>query len=136
MAVDFRDLRVWDEAMVLSEMIYEVTKSFPGEERYGLVAQMRRAAVSIPSCIAEGNGRGSTKDYLRFLAMAKGSLAELQTQLLLARRLGFLDCSPSSKVFGQLDSVSLLLQSLRKALSAKLRRDIHSPFPIPHSPLP
>src|SRR5690606_16003224 len=89
MATDFRDLRVWDEAMALSEMVYAMTNGFPSHERFGLVSQMRRAAVSVPSCIAEGNARGSTKDYLRFLSMSKGLLAELQTQILLAGRLGF-----------------------------------------------
>lgn len=135
MTTDFRDLRVWDEAMGLAEMVYEMTSRFPGDERYGLVSQMRRAAVSVPSCIAEGNGRGSTKDYLRFLAMAKGSLAELHTQILLATRLGFAVQHDSDRVAERLDSVSFLLQSLRKALNAKLQRDRHSPFPIPHSPL-
>ena len=87
MATDFRDLRVWEEAMVLAEQVYQLVQGFPADERYGLVSQLKRAVVSVPSCIAEGNARGSVKDYLRFLAMAAGSLAEVQTQVLLALRL-------------------------------------------------
>jgi four helix bundle protein len=132
-ATDFRDLRVWDEAMQLTEVVYEVTGRFPTAERFGLVSQLRRAAVSIPSCIAEGNARGSTKDYLRFLAMAKGSLAELQTQVLLAARLGFATQPEANRIQEKATSVSFLLQSLRKALNSKLDESPHSPFPIPHS---
>jgi four helix bundle protein len=132
-ATDFRDLRVWDEAMQLTEVVYEVTGRFPTAERFGLVSQLRRAAVSIPSCIAEGNARGSTKDYLRFLAMAKGSLAELQTQVLLAARLGFATQPEANRIQEKATSVSFLLQSLRKALNSKLGESPHSPFPIPHS---
>ena len=131
--VDFRDLRVWDEAMGLAEAVYQVTGGFPQDERYGLVSQMRRASVSVPSCIAEGNGRAGTKEYLHFLSMAKGSLAELQTQLLLSYRLGFITEESSNAVLQRLNSVSFLLQSLRKALNAKLLRRTHSPFPIPRS---
>ena len=134
MTTDFRDLRVWNEAMVLAESIYKMTGRFPADERFCLVSQMRRASVSVPSCIAEGNGRGSTKDYLRFLSMAKGSLAELQTQILLASRLGLAEPEESTKALEQATSVSFLLQSLRKALNTKLQRPSHSPFPIPHSP--
>ena len=134
MTTDFRDLRVWDEAMALAEMVYQMTSRFPVDERYGLVSQMRRASVSVPSCIAEGNGRGSTKDYLRFLSMAKGSLAELQTQIVLSTRLGFSTQDESDSTLARLSSVSFLLQSLRKALAVKLQDDNHSPLPIPHSP--
>ena len=134
MTTDFRDLRVWDEAMALAEMVYQMTSRFPVDERYGLVSQMRRASVSVPSCIAEGNGRGSTKDYLRFLSMAKGSLAELQTQIVLSTRLGFSTQDESDSTLARLSSVSFLLQSLRKALAVKLQDDHHSPLPIPHSP--
>jgi len=133
MTTDFRDLRVWNEAMVLAEMVYGMTSRFPADERFGLVSQMRRASVSVPSCIAEGNGRGTTKDYLRFLSMAKGSLAELQTQIVLATRLKLVGPAAANGLLEQATSVSFLLQSLRKALNTKLQRPNHSPFPIPHS---
>jgi four helix bundle protein len=135
MVTDFRDLRVWEAAMVLAEAVYGLVVGFPADERFGLASQLKRAAISVPSCIAEGNARESTKDYLRFLSMAKGSLAEMQTQVLLAVRLGFADPSAAASVMSRIAAVSQLLQSLRKALRAKLPRNERSPFPIPHSRL-
>lgn len=133
MVTDFRGLRVWEASMVLAEAVYELAAKLPVEERFGLAAQLKRAAISVSSSIAEGNARESTKDYLRFLSMAKGSLAEIQTRILLAARLGFVDSSTAEAVLGAETSVSLLLQSLRRSLRDKLRRTGHSPFPIPHS---
>jgi four helix bundle protein len=83
----FSDLIAWQKAMDLVTEIYRRTQVFPGHENYGLTGQMRRAAVSIPSNIAEGQGRGSTKEFIHFLRIAKGSLQELQTQVLIAQRL-------------------------------------------------
>ena len=85
----FRDLLIWQKSIKLVTKIYEVTHLFPKEETYGLTSQMRRCPVSIPSNIAEGHGRNSTGDYLRFLQIAKGSLFELQTQLVIAKNLSF-----------------------------------------------
>jgi four helix bundle protein len=85
-----RDLAAWQEAMHLAKLIYEATAGFPKEEQYGLVSQMRRAAVSIPSNIAEGAGRGGEKEFRQFLMIARGSLSELETQVLLAQQFGFL----------------------------------------------
>jgi four helix bundle protein len=86
----YRDLIAWQKAMALAEQAYRVTRAFPDEEKFGLVSQMRRAAVSVPSNIAEGFGRAQRLDFRRFLEMAKGSLFELQTQAELSRRLGWL----------------------------------------------
>src|SRR5689334_8479807 len=85
----FRDLFVWQKAMELVTDIYRVTKDFPPEERYGLTSQIRRAAVSIPSNIAEGQARPTLGEFRQFLGHAKGSLAEMETQLLIAENLGF-----------------------------------------------
>lgn len=85
----FRDLIVWQTSMDLSVAIYRLTGTFPPEEKYGLTNQLRRASVSVPSNIAEGFGRGTRKDYRQFLVVSRGSALELQTQLTLARRLGF-----------------------------------------------
>jgi len=84
-------LQVWKDAMRLVREMYRITATFPEDERFGLVSQMRRAAVSIPSNIAEGAARGGRAELVRFLAIARGSLAELDTQLWIARDLGFLD---------------------------------------------
>jgi four helix bundle protein len=87
MGQSFRDLKVWQRAMQLSVAIYELTRDFPKEEQYGLTAQIRRAAISIPSNIAEGQGRLGAPEFRHFLAIARGSNCELQTQLELARGL-------------------------------------------------
>jgi four helix bundle protein len=86
----FHDLRVWQEAMNLTEEIYRATTQFPKHELYGLSSQMRRAAVSVPSNIAEGKGHRTDPDFVRFLFHARGSLLELETQILIARRLQYL----------------------------------------------
>ncbi len=85
----FQDLRIWQESMDLAVEIYRATSDFPKHETYGLVSQMRRAAVSVPSNIAEGKGHRSDPEFVRFLFHARGSLLELQTQLLIARRLRY-----------------------------------------------
>lgn len=113
----FRDLTVWQKAIGLAKSIYAVTQSMPATERFGLISQMRRAAVSIPSNIAEGNARASRKDYIRMLVMARGSLAELETQLIIARELHYLhDLKP---LLEQLAEVSRMLQALIAALRRK-----------------
>jgi four helix bundle protein len=86
----FQDLRIWQEAMDLTEEIYRATGDFPKHELYGLTSQLRRAAVSVPSNIAEGKGHRSDPDFIRFLLHARGSLLEIQTQLLIAGRLKYL----------------------------------------------
>jgi four helix bundle protein len=89
MAQSFRELQVWQRAMQLAVAIYRLTSDFPREELYGLTAQIRRSAVSIPSNIAEGQGRLTTGEFRQFLAIARGSNCEVQTQLEIARALGF-----------------------------------------------
>ncbi len=86
---NYRDLTVWQSAMDLVEEVYRLSSQFPKDELYGLTAQMRRAAVSIPSNIAEGQGRGGDTEFHRFLRIAYGSLRELETQILLSQRLGY-----------------------------------------------
>ena len=89
MAQSYRDLIVWQRGMELTAAVYHLTRDFPKEELYGLTSQIRRAAVSIPSNIAEGQGRGSAGEFRQFLAIARGSNCEVETQLELARMLGF-----------------------------------------------
>ncbi|WP_263416564.1 four helix bundle protein [Terriglobus albidus] len=91
MPTSYRDLKVWQRSIDLAELIYKLTKTFPREEVFGLSAQMRRASVSIPSNIAEGSGRTTRKDFRQFIVIARGSNDELNTQLILAERLGFGD---------------------------------------------
>ncbi len=117
-ARDYRDLLVWQKGMVLAKRIYQITRFFPSEERFGLVAQMRRAAVSVPSNIAEGQARHTTGEFIQSLSHAEGSVAELDTQLLLSIDLGF--CSNDQGA----DALALIAE-LRKMLNA-LRRKLES----------
>ncbi len=94
--MDHKDLDVWKKAMDLVEEVYRISRVFPGHELYGMKTQIRRAAVSIPSNIAEGAGRKGDKELLQFLSFALGSLAEVETQLLIAVRLGYLNEITSS----------------------------------------
>jgi four helix bundle protein len=89
MSSSFRDLQVWQRAIQTSVAIYRLTESFPKEETYGLTSQLRRAGVSVASNIAEGYGRGTRGEYKQFLAIARGSILEVQTQLIIATELGF-----------------------------------------------
>lgn len=114
-----RELRVWQRAMTLTEAVYRLTATFPREEQFGLSSQMRRAALSVPSNIAEGSARQGTKELLYFLSIAAGSLAELDTQLELAARLGYYPGDAATKEL--LDETSALLQASRKSLSARVR---------------
>ena len=111
----FRDLHVWQKAMALAKSVYCVVKYLPREETYGLSDQMRRAAVSIPSNIAEGQARQTKKEFLQFLWIARGSSAELETQLQLAIDLGYLDGVPVEQMktlFQLSDEVSRMLYTL------------------------
>ena len=116
----YRDLDVWQHAMELVEKVYAISKNFPADERFGLGAQLRRAAVSIPSCIAEGNVRHTTRDYLRFVSIAAGSTAEVETQVLLAKRLGFTDSELAKDVLEHCNRVGRMLNRLRQSLKARL----------------
>jgi four helix bundle protein len=117
---NYRDLKVWQMAMTLTESIYLATQSFPTRETYALANQLQRAAVSIPSNIAEGHARSSTKDYMRFVSISQGSLAEAETQLELAHRLGYIPKSELLCLLDQTNEVGRMLHGLRSALTAKL----------------
>lgn len=112
----FRDLRVWQGGMDLVEQVYRLTREFPKHELYGLVGQMQRAAVSVPSNIAEGHTRDSSKEYLRHLSIARASLAELQTQLEIAERLQYCSSQNFSQLLSQSDTLARQLSALRNAL--------------------
>ena len=99
-SMGYRDLLVWQKGMALVKEIYKLTRSFPEDERFGLISQMRRAAVSIPSSIAEGQARRTTKEFVQFISHAEGSLAELDTQTRLGIELGFCDHLQSSAASG------------------------------------
>jgi four helix bundle protein len=112
MADTFRNLIAWQKAKQLVKEIYVLTKRFPKEEMFGLTSQLRRAAVSIPSNIAEGKGRGTSKDFCHFLVQARGSLFEAETQLELSRDLGFISDVELAKVQGSCDELGKVLHGL------------------------
>jgi four helix bundle protein len=115
MSSSFRDLRVWQQAMDFTVQIYRATDSFPKPEVYGLSQQMRRAAISVPSNIAEGKGYSSDKDFRRFLFHARGSLMEVETQILIAARLQYLS---EEEAQGLQTSASQVARSLAGLLNA------------------
>lgn len=111
----YQDLIVWQKAMDLAEEIYRITKTFPQEERYALTDQMRRSAVSIPSNIAEGSKRG-TKEFCQFLRTAQGSGAELETQILLSYRFGYISEEQTQKLQSQILEILKMLSALQTSL--------------------
>src|SRR6266480_1744088 len=116
----YRDLRVWQQSMDLAETIYQATKTFPDIERYGLISQLRRAAVSVASNIAEGHAR-SFGDYVRHLVVSSGSLAEMETQLNLSQRLGILSTADADHLLRACEQLGRGLGALRKSLGARRR---------------
>ncbi len=112
----YEDLIVWQKAVDLVVETYRATKAFPREEVYGLTAQIRRAVVSIPSNIAEGQGRGSTGEFKQFLGHARGSLFELRTQLVIAEKLGYLNVSDAEKLKSAATEVGRILNGLLTSL--------------------
>lgn len=116
------DLDVWKDAMRLVREVYRLTSSFPEEERFGLTAQIRRSAISIPSNIAEGAGRGGRVELIRFLVIARGSLSELDTQIWIARDLQFLGDADRLQ-----DSMQLLFAKLNALIASKRRTNPEVP---------
>ncbi len=102
---NFRELKVWQEAIVLAKEVYQVSAGFPSSEKFGLALQVNRAVVSIPSNIAEGSGRSTNKDFSHFLSMALGSAFELETQLILAKEIGFLSEANLNSLVDKLISI-------------------------------
>ena len=115
----YRDIKVWQEAMALAELAYRLTAEFPRDETCGMVAQIRRASVSIAANIAEGHGRESTGSFIQFLRMSQGSLKELETHLLLSVRVG-ISSGPSAKpLMSKCDELGKMLRSLIRVLQRK-----------------
>ncbi len=119
MSKGYKDLLVWQRAIELVKEVYRLTKAFPSDEKFGLISQMRRAAVSIPSNIAEGQARHTTKEFIQFLSHSEGSLAELETQLIVSLELGF--CANTAAVRAQelRGELKRMLNALRRKLEGK-----------------
>jgi len=118
----YRDLQVWRLAIRFTKSVYRVTAGFPSDERFGLVSQVRRASVSVASNIAEGWGRGTSQDYVRFLRMARGSVYEVETQLEIASQLEFLDEESYREVIAEVNEAGRVLAGLLRSLEQRESR--------------
>ena len=116
----FKDLIVWQKSIDLVAKVYKTTKKFPKEETYGLTNQIRRAAVSVPSNISEGHARNSTAEFRKFLSIARGSLAEIETQFIIARRLNYIAETDFQFLRDLQIEINKMLNSLMKKLAARL----------------
>jgi four helix bundle protein len=115
----YKDLVVWQKGIILAKIVYRLTRNLPSEEKFGLVAQMRRSAVSIPSNIAEGQARHTTGEFIQFISHAEGSVAELDTQLILSVELGFCDSTAAAPAFELLNELRRMLNVLRRKLPSR-----------------
>ena len=125
----YKDLLIWQKRMGLAKLVYKLTSGFPSDERYGLISQMKRAAVSIPSNIPEGQARQGTREFLQFLSHAEGSLAELETQLLISVDLDFASREDIEVPLNEIDELQKMMVALKRKLSS------YSPLATRHSPL-
>ena len=123
-----KDLRVWQQSIEMVTSIYLMTQSFPKEETFGLVSQLRRASVSVPSNIAEGYARGTDKEKLHFLRMSSGSMSEVETQLLLSLNLGYIDQEKYNELSEIVTSVWKQLNSLISSIKKRLTPQEQLPF--------
>ncbi|TDQ29086.1 four helix bundle protein [Zeaxanthinibacter enoshimensis] len=113
-----KNLLIWKKSMELVMVIYQTTRAFPESEKYGLIQHLRKTVISIPSNIAEGAGRGTTREYLRFLDIATGSLAELETQLIISKELGYI--LHSETINKEIRSLNHLFRKMKDSLGNKL----------------
>jgi four helix bundle protein len=113
----YRDLVVWQKGIELAKQLYRLTIKFPSDEKFGLISQIRRAAVSVPSNIAEGQARNTTGEFIQFISHAEGSAAELDTQLHLSVELGFASSADAAPIFALIDEIRRMLNSLRRRLN-------------------
>jgi four helix bundle protein len=118
-AKHYKELLIWQKAMVLAKGVYGLTAGFPADERFGLVSQMRRAAISVPSNIAEGQARQGTREFLQFLSHASGSLAELETQLLLGIDLAYCKKGDVDEIAGVIGELQKMIAALRRSLESR-----------------
>ena len=115
----YRDLKVWQKSMDLAVRTYELTRTFPSEEKYGIVSQMPRAAASVPANIAEGQARRSTKEFIQMLGIARGSLAEIETFVTLSERLGLIRSETSESLLEDCGEINRMMNGLMRALSSR-----------------
>jgi four helix bundle protein len=130
-ARDFRELLTWQKSVDLIVEVYKLTKAFPAEERSGITDQLRRAAVSVASNIAEGNGRGSRKDNVKFLSYSRGSLHEIVSLIYVSKRLDLVPPDETTRLLALSDEVGRMLGGLRRSLIRDKRREPEKQAPVP-----
>ncbi len=121
----YRELIAWQKSVELVTQIYSITKEFPRDEIYGLTSQLRRSAVSVPSNIAEGQGRATKGEFIQFLGHARGSLFELETQIVIAEKLGYITPETESQIASKITEVARILNGLLTSLGISSRKTIH-----------
>lgn len=114
-------LDVWKKAIAMVTTVYDVTRTFPSEEKFGLTSQIRRAGVSIPANIAEGAARLSDKEFCRFLSVAQGSASELETELLIAKNLGYLSADDYDRVYNDVNVIARMIVGLSKTIRSRIK---------------
>jgi four helix bundle protein len=120
-ARSYRDLLVWQKGIALVKAVYMLSQRFPADERFGLTAQIRRAAVSAPSNIAEGQARHTTREFIRFISNAEGSVAEVDTQLVIAVELNFCTSHDAESMFAMIEELRRMLNGLRRKLQERIQ---------------
>jgi four helix bundle protein len=118
---NYKELTVWQKSVSLSAAVYKLTHQFPDIEKFGLTSQLRRAATSIPANVAEGWGRGSTREYIQFLSIVRGSLMELETHAMIARQLGYLGLEDFATLQSNVEEIGKMLNGLIQALRARAK---------------
>jgi four helix bundle protein len=118
----YKDLLIWQRSMQLAKTIYRLTRGFPGEERYRLASQMRRAAISVPSNIAEGQARRGTREFVQFLSHATGSLAELETQILLSVEMGYTKSINADSVVTEIREIQRMIAAIQRKLAVRMEQ--------------
>ncbi len=113
-------LDVWKKAIDMVTLVYEITKQFPSDERFGLISQIRRAAVSIPANIAEGAARQTDRKFNQFLSIAQGSASELETELLISRNLGYIDSAEFDRVYYEINTIARMIIGLSKTVRSRI----------------
>ena len=119
MGRNYEDLKVWQKAIDFAEAVCHASANFPSDEKYGLTSQLRRASVSVASNVAEGSGRGTDKEFIRFLYVARGSLAEVKTQLIISRRIGLLTQEMLNPLMEAADEISRMISGLRNSIETR-----------------
>lgn len=118
----YRDLQVWQDAIGIVADVYKATENFPRSEAFGLASQIQRAAVSVPSNVAEGHARGSDREFHHFLSISLGSIAEVETQLMIAEKLGYLDQNKTLDLLAKMDRLGKMLKGLQKTVKTAIGR--------------